>query len=38
MPKTYIEKIDNKGIINFNGEVNNTSFGHALYYPYIHLT
>lgn len=38
MRKTHIENIDNKGIINFNGEVGNASFGHALYYPYIHLT
>ena len=38
MPKTHIEKIDNNGVINFNGEVKNASFGHALYYPYIHLT
>lgn len=40
MPKTYIEKIDNKdgGVINIDSSTQKSSFGHALYYPHIHLT
>ena len=40
MLKTYIEKIYNKdgGVINIDSSTKKSSFGHALYYPHIHLT
>jgi hypothetical protein len=40
MPKTLIENIENKdgGIINISSQDKKGSFGHALYYPHIHLT